>query len=140
MTDEQLTDEERGIIPTRGDTPIGLAVAKLLRIHDRLRARVEGMAAAYAEQGVQTAAVIQDLAKAEERISDLEARSPIVHLDRIPSPEERLVLRDLLMPHDLLQNDPAKMPTVSGAPVGHVEDQSFSGTCPTCGQRYHPPG
>lgn len=107
--DEQLTDEERAHIrnalsPHESDpTPFGASVAKLLRLHDRLRAQVALLLSNQDDNE-------NEQGRMAERIRELEQRPPFVHLDRIPSLEERKML-------------------MGAAP----------GTCPTCGQRYSPP-
>ena len=48
----------------------------------------------------------------------------MVHLDHVPTREEREVLRDLLAPYDLVQQDPAKMPTLAGAKLGRLTNNA----------------
>jgi hypothetical protein len=85
---ESLTEEERRelevYVSVTGPSSIrGVEdeVAKLLRIHDRLQGEVR----------------------------ELKERPPMVHLDRVPSLEDRKALRDMLMPDTALASIRAEL-------------------------------
>jgi len=150
--EEQLTEEERGIIPTRGDTPIGLAVAKLLRIHDALQARVGAGCLECNELKRERNETMRLLEKANARIEYLVLERP----DQVAGLEARV--EGLELAHTLgligaalggVARDMGATPEMIEVAVerqrreklyAEINDQSFDGTCPTCGQRYHPPG
>jgi len=92
---KSLTDEERALLtglalPTLAHAS---AAAKLLRIHDRLQGEVEMLR-------VQQGRYAMAIERLEAEVREMRERPPMVHLDRVPSLEDRATLRDLLRPSE----------------------------------------
>ncbi len=90
---ESLTEEERHELLTVKALRGSATLDKLLRIHDRLQGEVEMLR-------VQQGRYAMAIERLEAEVREMRERPPMVHLDRVPSLEDRATLRDLLRPSE----------------------------------------